>query len=128
MQDQKLRSVAEELEDLNKSNLKDRGRAFLEAFISKIGLILRGTTAAPPTRFGETLAEEHVRGGTFAAASSPAQQQALAMQNAGMRLYGGAQYNRAMAEFRCAPRPNLKTATPPQHSLTRRHAAPGAGL
>jgi hypothetical protein len=73
----------------------------VEAFISKVSLILRGTTSAPTARFGETLQEEHVRGGTFAASDSPAQKRALDMSNANMRLYGGAQYNRAMAEFRC---------------------------
>ena len=83
-------------------SLQDRGRAFVEAFITKIGLILRGTTSAPAARFGETLQEEHVRGGAFAAADSAAAKRALAMSNASMRLYGGAQYNRAMAEFRCA--------------------------
>lgn len=84
------------------NGLQDRGRAFIEAFIGKIGLILRGTTSAPAARFGETLQEEHVRGGAFAAPESQAQQRALDMSNAGMRLYGGAQYNRAMTEFRCA--------------------------
>jgi hypothetical protein len=90
--------------------MQDRGRAFVEAFISKIGLILRGTTSAPAARFGETLQEEHIRGGAFAAADSAAQKAALEMSNAGMRLYGGAQYNRAMSEFRCAPALRCSTA------------------
>ena len=40
-----------------------QGRIFREAFIQKLALLLRGTVAAPPERFGETLADEHIRGG-----------------------------------------------------------------
>lgn len=36
---------------------------FRESFLSKLQLLLRGTVAAPPERFGETLADEHIRGG-----------------------------------------------------------------
>jgi hypothetical protein len=84
----------------------------VEAFISKIGLILRGTTSVPATRFGETLQEEHVRGGAFAAMDRASQELALGMTNAGMRLYGGAQYNRAMAEFRCDAASPVPTSVP----------------
>ena len=44
--------------------LKEKGRIFREAFLAKLGLLLRGTVAAPPERYGETLADEHIRGGT----------------------------------------------------------------
>ena len=43
--------------------LKEKGRIFREAFLQKLGLLLRGTVAAPPERYGETLADEHIRGG-----------------------------------------------------------------
>ncbi len=43
--------------------LKEKGRTFRESFLAKLGLLLRGTVAAPPERFGETLADEHIRGG-----------------------------------------------------------------
>lgn len=43
--------------------LKEKGRIFREAFLAKLGLLLRGTVAAPPERYGETLADEHIRGG-----------------------------------------------------------------
>ena len=36
---------------------------FREAFLAKLALLLRGTVAAPPERFGETLADEHICGG-----------------------------------------------------------------
>lgn len=45
------------------SRLKEKGRIFREAFLAKLGLLLRGTVAAPPERYGETLADEHIRGG-----------------------------------------------------------------
>ena len=45
------------------SRLKEKGRTFREAFLAKLGLLLRGTVAAPPERYGETLADEHIRGG-----------------------------------------------------------------
>ena len=43
--------------------LKEKGRSFRESFLAKLCLLLRGTVAAPPERFGETLADEHIRGG-----------------------------------------------------------------
>ena len=43
--------------------LKEKGRTFRESFLAKLCLLLRGTVAAPPERFGETLADEHIRGG-----------------------------------------------------------------
>lgn len=52
-----------ELSDLAPERLKDWGRVFREAFLSRLGLLLRGTVAAPPEKFGETLADEHIRGG-----------------------------------------------------------------
>ena len=51
------------LSSLGASRLKDKGRIFREAFLSKLALLLRGTVAAPPERFGETIDEERIRGG-----------------------------------------------------------------
>ena len=50
---------------LDVCRLKERGRTFRESFLAKLGLLLRGTVAAPPERFGETLADEHIRGGAY---------------------------------------------------------------
>ena len=50
-------------EPVDMRRLKDKGRTFREAFLAKLALLLRGTVAAPPERFGETLADEHIRGG-----------------------------------------------------------------
>ena len=45
------------------NRLKEKGRIFREGFLAKLALLLRGTVSAPPERFGETLADEHIRGG-----------------------------------------------------------------
>ena len=52
--------------------LKEKGRSFRESFLAKLCLLLRGTVAAPPERFGETLADEHIRGGAHMRAHGPA--------------------------------------------------------
>lgn len=44
-------------------DLQDKGRVFRESFLNKLSLLLRGTVAAPSDRFGETLEDEHLRGG-----------------------------------------------------------------
>ena len=105
---QKLSETLSELDGLDGERLRERGRAFYAQFVQKIPLLLRGTMAAPPERFGETLADEHVRGGTFvgedgrplavrpgSGGGSPG-----GIANAEMRLFGGAQYHRALEEFR----------------------------
>lgn len=73
---------------------------FRESFLSKLALLLRGTVAAPPERFGETLADEHIRGGAFVGPDNKPVMVNEQLPNAHMRLFGGAQYHRAMAEFR----------------------------
>ena len=73
---------------------------FREAFLAKLQLLLRGTVAAPPERFGETLADEHIRGGAFVGPDNKPVIVNEQLPNSHMRLFGGAQYHRAMAEFR----------------------------
>jgi hypothetical protein len=80
--------------------LQEKGRIFRESFLSKLALLLRGTVAAPPERFGETLADEHIRGGAFVGPDNKPVMVNEQLPNAHMRLFGGAQYHRAMAEFR----------------------------
>jgi len=98
----RLEATQDELADLHPDKLKDKGRALREGFLAKLGLLLRGTVAAPPDRFGETLADEHMRGGAFVSGEGRALAAPPGLPNAHMRLYGGAQYHRAMAEFRAA--------------------------
>ncbi|KAM0888482.1 hypothetical protein ACQ4PT_028310 [Festuca glaucescens] len=97
-----LRLFLEELlqnSDLNEAKLKEKARLFHDSFLTKLSLLLKGMVVAPPDKFGETLINERVNGGTFTG-SENFQLPNKMMPNAGMRLYGGAQYHRAMAEFR----------------------------
>lgn len=96
----RLEDTQEELNDLNPQKLKEKGRIFREAFLAKLALLLRGTVQAPPERFGETLADEHIRGGAFVGPDGKTLPVPEDLPNAHMRLFGGAQYHRAMAEFR----------------------------
>ncbi|XP_076884565.1 dynamin-like protein ARC5 [Bidens hawaiensis] len=64
-----------------------------------LSLLLKGTVVAPPDKFGETLQDERVNGGALIGIDGSQFPHKL-IPNAGMRLYGGAQYHHAMAEFR----------------------------
>ncbi|KAK9989160.1 hypothetical protein SO802_029399 [Lithocarpus litseifolius] len=95
----KLNEINRELSTLDEVKLKERGRAFHDLFLTKLSLLLKGTVVAPPDKFGETLQDERINGGAFVASDGVHFPHKL-IPNAGMRLYGGAQYHRAMAEFR----------------------------
>ena len=97
----KLNETVLELENLDTDKLKEKGRAFYQHFLEKIPELLRGTMAAPPRVFGETLAHEHIRGGAFVGPDgAPNNSVAAEVPNGDMRLFGGAQYHRALEEFR----------------------------
>ncbi|OIW16844.1 hypothetical protein TanjilG_00106 [Lupinus angustifolius] len=95
----KLSDINQELSTLDEAKLKEKGRAFHDLFLTKLSLLLKGTVVAPPDKFGETLQDERINGGAFVGADG-VQFPPKLTPNAGMRLYGGAQYHRAMAEFR----------------------------
>ncbi|CAN6339849.1 unnamed protein product [Urochloa humidicola] len=95
----KLREISQEISDLDEAKLKEKAQLFLDSFLTKLSLLLKGMVVAPPDKFGETLINERINGGTFTG-SENFQLPNKMMPNAGMRLYGGAQYHRAMAEFR----------------------------
>ncbi|XP_018851017.2 dynamin-like protein ARC5 isoform X1 [Juglans regia] len=95
----KLNEINQELSTLDEVKLKEKGRTFHDLFLTKLSLLLKGTVVAPPDKFGETLQDERTNGGAFVA-SDGVQFPHKLIPNAGMRLYGGAQYHRAMAEFR----------------------------
>ncbi|KAH9308354.1 hypothetical protein KI387_036265, partial [Taxus chinensis] len=95
----KLQQIVHEIGNLDEIKLKRKGRLFRDSFLAKLSLLLKGTVVAPPDRFGEMLQDERVHGGEFLGPDGIQIPYKL-MPNAGMRLYGGAQYHRAMAEFR----------------------------
>ena len=61
--------------------LKEKGRIFRESFLAKLALLLRGTVAAPPERYGETLADEHIRGGNSRAGPAPTMGRCLSISS-----------------------------------------------
>ncbi|KAH9752239.1 Dynamin-like protein ARC5 [Citrus sinensis] len=95
----KLNEINKELSTLDEVKLKEKGRVFHDLFLTKLSLLLKGTVVAPPDKFGETLQNERINGGAFVGTDGLQFPHKL-IPNAGMRLYGGAQYHRAMAEFR----------------------------
>ncbi|KAL7205939.1 hypothetical protein ACSBR2_018788 [Camellia fascicularis] len=95
----KLNEINEELSTFDEVKLKEKGRAFHDLFPTKLSLLLKGTVVAPPDKFGEALQDERINGGAFIGTDGLQFPHKL-IPNAGMRLYGGAQYHRAMAEFR----------------------------
>ncbi|XP_030459244.1 dynamin-like protein ARC5 [Syzygium oleosum] len=95
----KLNEINQELSTLDEAKLKEKGRTFHDLFLTKLSLLLKGTVVAPPDKFGETLQDERTNGGVFIGTDGLQFPQKF-IPNAGMRLYGGAQYHRAMAEFR----------------------------
>ncbi|KAK1564410.1 hypothetical protein Q3G72_002658 [Acer saccharum] len=95
----KLNEINRELRTLDEVKLKEKGRVFHDLFLTKLSLLLKGTVVAPPDKFGETLQDERINGGAFISTDGLQFPHKL-IPNAGMRLYGGAQYHRAMAEFR----------------------------
>ncbi|KAI7724545.1 hypothetical protein M8C21_017719 [Ambrosia artemisiifolia] len=95
----KLNDINQELSTLDEVKLKEKGRAFHDLFLTKLSLLLKGSVVAPPDKFGETLQDERVNGGALISIDG-SQFPLKLIPNAGMRLYGGAQYHRAMAEFR----------------------------
>ncbi|PON81136.1 Dynamin superfamily [Trema orientale] len=95
----KLNEINQELSTADEVKLKEKGRAFHDLFLTKLSLLLKGTVVAPPDKFGETLQDERSNGGAFVGIDGLQIPHKL-IPNAGMRLYGGAQYHRAMAEFR----------------------------
>ncbi|KAG0470966.1 hypothetical protein HPP92_015512 [Vanilla planifolia] len=97
----KMRETIQELCNLDNVKLREKGRSFHDSFLIKLSLLLKGTVVAPPDKFGETLQDERINGGAFIGIDG-LQYPPKIMPNAGMRLYGGAQYHRAMAEFRLA--------------------------
>ncbi|GIL71330.1 hypothetical protein Vretimale_2679 [Volvox reticuliferus] len=96
----RLDAVRRDLLALNPDQLKDKGRAFVDAFLNRLQQLLRGTVAAPADKWGETLAEEHARGGVFSSSHGRSLPMQESVPNSSMRLYGGAQFHRAMTEFR----------------------------
>ena len=113
---------------------------FREHFARALAATIQGTISAPPGVYGETLESEQLRGGSFLGsvgetAGLNAEQWDLIVDrdvgNSNARLFGGAQYHRALREFAIAVQhmglPEVRSGTckiawhlatpPPRHQL-----------
>lgn len=105
----KLGQTNQELEALSMDFLKKTANHFREFFLRSLGSVIQGTIQASPAQYGETLETEQLRGGSFLDAKDvPAERWERIMDdevgNAHHRLFGGAQYHRALREFTLAVR------------------------
>jgi len=100
-----------ELESLSIDSLKKNANMFREHFARALAATIQGTISAPPGIYGETLESEQLRGGSFLGsvgetAGLSAEQWDIIVDrdvgNANARLFGGAQYHRALREFAIA--------------------------
>lgn len=123
----KLGQTNQELEALSMEFLKKTANQFREFFLRSLGSVIQGTISASPAQYGETLETEQLRGGAFLDAKDvPAERWERVMDdevgNAHHRLFGGAQYHRALREFTLAVR-LMKTPT-----ITEDEIANAAGV
>lgn len=105
----KLGQTNQELEALSMDFLKKTANHFREFFLRSLGSVIQGTIQASPAQYGETLETEQLRGGSFLDSKDiPAERWERIMDdevgNAHHRLFGGAQYHRALREFTLAVR------------------------
>lgn len=109
----KLAATDSELKALSLDRLKQSANAYRERFAKELADMIHGSAKASPEDWGETLEGEQLRGGAFLGqeeSSSDVWQRALEIEvgDSKRRLYGGAQYHRAIREFMVAVR-NMKS-------------------
>jgi hypothetical protein len=105
----KLAETEKELASLSIDRLKHSAAIYRERFSKELSNVVQGTVKVSPTEFGETLAAEQLRGGSFLDRDQVQSDvwQTLVQQEIGnsqARLFGGAQYHRAIREFNVAVR------------------------
>ena len=108
----KLHATEVELKGLSIDRLKHFANSYRERFAKELADTIHGSAKASPEEWGETLAGEQLRGGAFLGSeetSTDVWQRALEFEvgDAKRKLYGGAQYHRAIREFTVAVR-NMK--------------------
>lgn len=105
----KLDSIENEIKDLSIDRLKARANIYREKFCKELASLIQGTVKASPEDWGETLDMEQLRGGVFLdqdQSQTQVWQNILEVDvgNVKHRLFGGAQYHRALREFTMAVR------------------------
>lgn len=97
----KLLAVERELEALSLDKLATSANLYRETFAKQLALVIQGTVKLSPTQWGEDVRMEQEKGGSFL--ESPHNVELIGQVENGMnKLYGGAQYHRALSEFRKA--------------------------
>ena len=105
----KLSRTDQDLAALSVEKLRSTANLFRERFVQTLSNSVQGTIAAAPSEHGETLEEEQLRGGSFLEQDLIKSEQwqrllDLEVGNSNHKLYGGAQYHRALREFTVAVR------------------------
>ena len=105
----KLASTEQELAALSIDRLKQSANIYRERFAKELANSIHGTVKANPEEWGEALEQEQLRGGSFLEqdqVQSEAWQRLLELEvgNGRHKLFGGAQYHRALREFTVAVR------------------------
>ncbi|KAJ1409064.1 hypothetical protein B484DRAFT_336753, partial [Ochromonadaceae sp. CCMP2298] len=105
----KLSAVDDQLKGLSLEHLRQMASEYRERFAKELSNAIQGTVKASVAEFGETLDQECLRSGSFlqqGQVQSAEWQRLLESEvgNAQHKLFGGAQYHRALREFTIAVR------------------------
>ena len=109
----RLADCEAELDAISIERLKQGADAFCDEFCAALKEAIQGSVIAPPSVFGETLQQETATAGSFQdvhgcpmAITDRTWERLITTEvgNQDHRLYGGAQYHRAMREFNLASR------------------------
>ncbi|CAN0180801.1 unnamed protein product, partial [Ectocarpus fasciculatus] len=105
----RLLTTEQEIDALSLESLKASADEYREHFSRALGRAIQGTIKAPPEKFGETLEAEQLRAGSFIEDSDVDADQwerlmEIEVGNGENKLFGGAQYHRALREFNFAIR------------------------
>jgi hypothetical protein len=115
--DNKLDVIEKELNSLSLERLQSNANIFREKFAKELSQIIQGTIRVSPEEWGETLEAEQNKGGHYIqnqqlTLSTDSYEHVLNLEigNHLNKLFGGAQYHRALREFTIAIR-HMKSPT-----------------
>ena len=123
----KLTATEAEISALSIERLKHRANLYREKFAKELSNAIHGSVKASPEDWGESLEAEQLRGGSFLdqdQVQSESWQRLVEIEvgNSKHKLFGGAQYHRAIREFTVAAR-HMRTP-----SVTEDEIANAAGM
>ena len=117
----KLEAVEVELTALSLDRLKQGANVYRERFSKELADIIHGSVKVSPEDWGETLSSEQLAGGSFLESEqlqSETWQRLIDFEvgNGRHKLFGGAQYHRAIREFAVAVR-HMSTSTVSENEI-----------